>query len=499
MIEISKIDDVHLRINAEQHILKELWEQFSFDVPNAKWDARYKNRIWDGKKHLLDLRNQTIYAGLRYRIEDWAQSKGYVIEYDTTGADVEEAISEQDVANYVENLNLHSGGTPLDIRYYQFPIILECYRRRRKLVLSPTASGKSLAIYLLTRWYIDKGLKGLLVVPTTNLVDQMYSDFEDYSSHNGWPVSYHCSKLYSGLSRTLTSQSLLITTWQSIVNSPKEFFNQFDFIIGDEAQNFQAKSLVTIMSNLTDCPYKFGFSGSLSGAPVHEYVIEGLFGSTMQAATTAELIEKGYLAVPNINCMVMKYDTETCKASRNFTYHEEIDFIVSHVGRNRFIAKLASSFPGNTLVLFQRIEKHGHLLRDIFEEYAPNRVYYIDGKSDSDARDNVRKLMESNNNIIGLASRGIFSVGTNIKNLHNGIVAHPTKSRIITLQSLGRGLRKGNNKDQINWYDFSDDLRYKSHINHTLTHFIERIKIYNEEKLPYKVYRIELEKKRIDV
>lgn len=492
-ILISKINEVFIELECEDSIKRELSDYFSFEVPNARFLPAYQNRYWDGKIRLFDSRTNQIYFGLKTRIEDFAKNRGYEVEYDYTGADLEDPVAECDIADYIDNLQLQSDGQDIQARSHQFNTVLECTRRKRKLILSPTASGKSLAIYALARWYIDKGLKGILIVPTIHLVDQMYTDFQDYSTKNGWDVPYHVHRLYSGQAKILTTQKLLITTWQSAVKMPNEFFEQFNFVIGDEAQGFAAKSLISIMTKLVNAPYKFGFSGSLSGAVVHQSVIEGLFGRTLQVATTEELIEKGYLAVPNIRCMIMKYNQDTCKSLKNLTYQEEIEWIISNEKRNQFIAKLAASFKGNTLILFHRIEKHGDLLYPLLEKYAPGRVYYIHGKTDVDERNEIRELMERNNGIICLASRGVFSVGVNIKNLHNGIVAHPSKSRILTLQSLGRGLRKGNRKEEVNWYDFADDLRYKSHMNATLGHFLERAKMYNEERLKYKIFKIELE------
>ena len=493
MIVVSKLNDVHIKIDCEEDIAKELSEYFIFDAPNARFSPTKRSRFWDGKIRLFNLKTRLLYCGLRHRLEKFAKDRNYELVYDQSGADLEEAVSELDLSDFLLSLDLHTSGMPIDVRAHQEIPILESLRRRRKLIISPTASGKSLSIYVIARWYIQKGLKGLLIVPTTNLVDQMYSDFEDYSSKNGWPVNVFCSRLYSGLSRTLTSEKLLITTWQSIVNQPKEFFDQFDFVIGDEAQGFQATSLTKIMESLDHCEYRFGFSGSLSGSLVHELVIVGHFGELMKAATTAELVEKGYLATPIIRCMVMRYNSDTCKTANKFNYQEEIEFIISHEKRNKYIARLACSLKGNTLILFRRIGAHGKVLLPLIEQYAKGPVYYIDGGTDVEDRNKVRDIMEKNNGVIALASSGTFAVGVNIRNLHNGIVAHPTKSRILTLQSLGRGLRIGDNKDEINWYDFSDDLRSGSYRNITLDHFLERAKMYNEESLPFKVYRIELE------
>ena len=127
------------------------------------------------------------------------------------------------------------------------------------LLLSPTASGKSLIIYVILRWLQESDYKrGLLIVPTTSLVEQMYKDFEDY----GYDSEQYCHRQYSGKDKH-TNKFLTITTWQSIYKNPGEYFEQFDFVLGDEAHQFKAKSLTTIMTQLVNAKYRIGCTGTL--------------------------------------------------------------------------------------------------------------------------------------------------------------------------------------------------------------------------------------------
>ena len=153
--------------------------------------------------------------------------------------------------------------------------------------------------------------------------------------------------------------------------------------------------------------------------------------------------------------------------------------------RNRFIRNLAISMKTNTLVLYQMVEKHGQVLYDMIKEKAGDRkVFFIHGGVDTEDREEVRHIMEKENDAIVVASYGTFSTGINIRNLHNIIFASPSKSRVRNLQSIGRSLRQSSGKEQATLYDVADDLRYKKHMNFTLRHFVERVKIYNEEKFP---------------
>jgi superfamily II DNA or RNA helicase len=163
--------------------------------------------------------------------------------------------------------------------------------------------------------------------------------------------------------------------------------------------------------------------------------------------------------------------------------------------RNEFIRNLTLSLEGNSLVLFNLVEKHGKPLHKLIKEKSGDRhVFFVYGGTDVEVREQVREITETQNDAIIVASYGTFSTGINIRNLHNIIFASPSKSRVRNLQSIGRGLRQSEGKEKAILYDIADDLRYKKHMNFTLKHFVERIKIYTEEKFPFKIYKIGLKK-----
>jgi superfamily II DNA or RNA helicase len=154
---------------------------------------------------------------------------------------------------------------------------------------------------------------------------------------------------------------------------------------------------------------------------------------------------------------------------------------------------LVLSLEGNTLILFQFVEKHGKDLHTTIKDAAGKRhVFFVYGGTDVEIRESVRSITEKETNAIIVASYGTFSTGVNIRNLHNIVFASPSKSRIRNLQSIGRGLRKGDNKTEATLFDIADDFRVGKFVNYTLKHFIERVKIYDEEKFKYKFYNIEL-------
>ena len=369
-------------------------------------------------------------------------------------------------------------------RDYQIEGVFDALKHNRRLLISPTASGKSLMIYSLVRYYEDKGQKILLVVPTTSLVEQMYKDFEDY----GWDAGSYCHRIYSGREKT-NSAPVTITTWQSIYNLDRGFFEDFDVVIGDEAHLFKSKSLINIMTKLHHAKYRFGFTGTLDGTQTHKWVLEGLFGPSYKVTRTAELMEKGHVSKLDIRCLVLKHTPQIFE-----TYEDEVQFIITHDKRNNFIKNLVLDLKGNTLILFSRVETHGKPLFELIDNYKQSgrKVFFVHGGVDTEERERVREITEVQENAIIIASYGVFSTGINIKNLHNVVFASPSKSRVRNLQSIGRVLRKGKNKTKAMLYDIADDCTHKSRKNYTLNHLIERIKIYNEEKFNYEIITINL-------
>jgi len=320
----------------------------------------------------------------------------------------------------------------------------------------------------------------------------MYSDFADYSTFNEWPVDVHCQKLYSGFPKTFDSD-ILFTTWQSAYTMPKAWFTQFDVVIGDEAHQFKAKSLSTLLERMPNTKYRIGTTGSLDNKKVNSLVLEGLFGKIHRVTTTKELIEQKKLSPLKITALLLKYPEDVRKACNKMDYQDEIDFLVRNEKRNAFIRNLALSTAGNTLVLFQYVEKHGEVLYKMIQERSKGKkVFFIHGGTDVKAREDVRHILSQETDAIVVASFGVFSTGINIPSIENIIFASPSKSRIRNLQSIGRGLRLNNGKDHCKLFDITDDLHWKSWKNHTLKHGAERYKLYMEEEFPIKLIEADL-------
>ena len=490
-IKITKKNDVHLKVECDPSIAQELHSHFSFEVPGAKFHPMYRNRVWDGQVHLFSLFTNEVYVGLKPYVEYFAKENDYTVD-DSEFVVTADKTSRENVKQFIDSLKLSSNEKKIEVRDYQLEAIYNGINDGRRLLLSPTGSGKSLIIYVLLRWHEQFGRRQLIIVPTTSLVEQLYSDFQDYSHFNGWKASYNCYRIYGTVDKQ-NDMPITISTWQSIYKLPRQYFKDYKAVYGDECHLFKAKSLTTIMHKCVSTPYRVGTTGTLDGTKTHKLVLEGLFGKVFKTTTTKKLIESKQLADLKIFTILLRYPEEERRDNKNNTYQEEMDFIVQHYPRNKFIRNLALDQKGNSLVLFQYVEKHGKTLYDMILQKASDRkVFFIYGGTETQQREKARKVTEGETNAIIIASFGTFSTGINIRNLHNIIFASPSKSRIRNLQSIGRGLRVGDNKTKCNLYDIGDDLSWKSRKNYTLLHMIERIKIYADEDFDYNTVEVKL-------
>ena len=482
---LEKKNDVHLSVDADEDVRRDLGEYFTFSVPGFKFMPQYRSRHWDGKIRLFSYATGQIYTGLYPYILNWCDENNVSVVDKTDIKDAD--VDDKKINQFIEALKI-----PFTVRDYQKEAFAYSLRKHRCLLLSPTASGKSLIIYLMVRFNlircVDKNDKILIVVPTTSLVEQLYKDFKDY----GWNSSAHVHRIYQGHEKH-SDKRVYISTWQSIYKMPKKWFEEFGCVIGDEAHLFKAVSLTKILTKLENCKYRIGLTGTLDDSKTHKLVLEGLFGAVNKVISTKTLQDNKQLADLKIYCLVLQHDNMFKDFLKDKSYQEEMDFLVSNEIRNKYIRNLCLSLEGNSLCLFQYVEKHGTILKKLIEDKNENKkVFFVYGGVDTEERERIRAITEKSDNSIIIASYGTFSTGINIRNLHNIVFSSPSKSRIRNLQSIGRGLRLKDNNSNATLYDISDDLTYQGKENYTLSHFKERINIYNEEGFDYEVHQVEL-------
>ena len=480
LVNIERVNEVYIRVRTESGIKMELSKHFEFEVPGAKFSPAYRNKIWDGRIRMFNAMTGMIYAGLLPHIVKFCATRDYECEVD---AQLKPDESVQDTAGYDLAKDFDTIYEPRD---YQNNAIVHALKNNRSLLLSPTASGKSLIIYLLSRFHAEQGRRVLIVVPTISLVTQMATDFVEYNKNR--PLNIH--KIMGGVEKNIDAE-YTITTWQSVFKEKKDWFSKFDMVVIDEAHLAKAKSITGIMEKMPDCKYRYGLTGTLDGTQTHKLVLEGLFGAVFDVVKTKTLIDDKTLAEFKIKSVVLSYPDTIRKANTGKTYQEEIDWIVRNESRNSFIRNLAWSLPGNTLILFQFVEKHGKVLHPILAR-EDKTIHFVHGEVQAQDRENVRHITETTDNNIILASYGTFSTGINIRRLDNIIFASPSKGKIRNLQSIGRVLRKGNGKEKAALYDIVDDLQWKNKKNFAVLHFLERVKIYTEEGFDFKIYNVDI-------
>jgi superfamily II DNA or RNA helicase len=493
-LKVWKLNETFLKIECDAGIMYELKSHFSYEVAGARFHPKVKARVWDGRINLFSLRNSTLPVGLFEQLVEYCKARDYelLVGKSKYGLPREHnTVTMDELIAFVEQLNITSAGDPITFRDYQYAAILACINDNRHVVLSPTASGKSAIIYVLVQWYKQQGKSSLIVVPTTQLVAQMASDFNDYSeTMPEYKIDTHM--IYAGKSKDVSESPVVCSTWQSIYKFDKAWYSGFDVVIVDEVHSAKGASLSKVMENCEESKVRLGFTGSLDKIPTHKQQLIAMFGDVIRVAKTADLIDKGYLSSINIKCLVMKYGADTGKVKLD--YQKELDFLVTHSRRNHIIKNLALSLTGNTLILYNFVEKHGQVIHDLIVAKDPSRqVFFVHGGVAVDDREDIREATESGKDVVIIASFGTFSTGVNIKRLHNIILASPTKSVIRLLQSIGRGLRKAHDKDKMTLFDLSDMLTSRKKKNFTYEHFVERLGVYNEEGFQYTISEMQIE------
>lgn len=470
-----------MQIVCDDSIAYELSDYFSFYAKNYRHMPKYKDKMWDGRIRLFDLKNNYLYVGLLDKLAYFTKSRQYTIDVEGNFLDKSPKI----------DFNVNSYGpfpfTPYDYQEKAIDIILN---KKRRLILSPTSSGKSFIIYGSMRYLVEQGKQVLLVVPTTSLVEQMVKDFKGY----GWNADDYCHKIYSGKEK-LSNKPVIVTTWQSIYKLPKKWFNRFNAVYVDEAHLATAESIKGIMEKLEHCEYRIGLTGTLEDTQAHKLILQGLFGKVYSTISTRELMDRDIVAQLKINGIVLNHTDTDKKIVSKMKYAAEIKTIINDDKRNRFIAKLALAQRGNTLVLYNYVEAHGLPLFNMIERmnYEDKKiVFFVHGDTSTETRETIREFSELADNVIIVASYGTFSTGINIKNLDNVIFAHPYKSKIKNLQSIGRVLRKAVVNAKATLFDIVDDYRWKKKVNTTFNHFLSRLGIYEKEQFEYKIIELDL-------
>jgi len=509
-ITISPVDETFIKVEcAEVHMEMELSDRFSFKVPGAQHDPRYKRGHWDGIKRLYNRQYKRIYKGLLFEVLKFAAKHGYTVNLHPT-LSLTTAIERDALESIVHDfIKPHSNGNPIEPYPYQLDAVDHMLNSNRSICLAATSAGKSLMLYLAARLYqLSDSMDGkhiFIVVPSKSLVEQLYSDFVDYSTFKDskWNAVSFVQRVSGDYDKRLSKQ-IVITTWQSLKDIPSYHLADAGAIFVDETHTVNGPILTKLMETAVNCPIRHGLTGTLDGFECNELAAQGLLGPCKRIITAKELIEQGKATQVKVACVVIDYNPETkkayaakqmklltsdAKAQGSALYQSEIEFINELKCRFNFIQKFVKNLKGNSIVLFDRVEGYGLPLYESMKLIHPN-CHLIIGDVDATERERIRLLLETQTDAIVFATSRIMSTGVNIKNLHNIVTTSSNQSQIQTLQTIGRLMRLHQSKETAVIYDLVDKLDYNNKPNYTLKHVESRLAYYQREGHPVKFISI---------
>jgi superfamily II DNA or RNA helicase len=507
VITVGLRDNVNLEIACEIDQAFELKEYFSCYATNYKFNPKFKAKMWNGKISFFNIHDKTLPIGLLAYLKPFLKKFKYKIRFEFDRTKLKNEITSEDLTSFHNVLfdGVKNNGKPVYPRDYQHEAILSALQHKRGVLEAATGAGKSIIIYSIIRFIMEhvKG-KVLLVVPSINLVSQMFSDFREY----GWWDNYDDVSLLYGTSKNYDpKKKVLISTWQSIHKKGQKFFEQFDAVLVDETHNAKSTSIQTVLKKCVNAEYKLGMTGTLPTEQIDRFNIFGYLGPVIYKLRSHELISRGFLSDIRIINTYLRYTSAEVSANRKRKYAEEISFITKNEKRNKVLKHIISSKnvkeSENILILAQRLNHIDSIEKYLKDEYPNRTVLKISGVTNPEERERIRQYVECNDSVILVATYGTLSTGVNIPKLHHVIFASFYKSKIKVLQSIGRGLRLHKSKKIIYIWDIIDDMRWKKKkrknsteeygYNYAFKHFLERKVFYSEQRFKSIDMRLKLE------
>lgn len=446
-----------------------LFEQYGIFVPNFKHMQKYQLGIWDGKSHFFT-KNATTYTYLLSEIIPFLKQNKYKITIeDRRSADVYEPILIK--SDHFSHIKSAKTGEPYSMRNYQVESVNAVTEHGNGVIVAATSAGKTIINAALVDAYRD--LRSITIVPITSLVTQTYKQFVELGLDAG--------RLVSGFEET--SAQHLISTWQSLQNRPHVLRDR-QVLVVDECHGASANTIKKLThENGSHIAYRFGLTGSFPKEEAYALAINVSLGPIRYEIPAEALIAAGWLAKPSITIYQLddiahlaSYDDDNEKAL--ITYESETSFLQTCKERIQWIADLIDACSvdekGNTLCLVNSVPVGKKLAKLV-----PDAIF-VYGKNEEDDRQRVYDLFEHNDGLRVIATRKVAGVGVSIDRIFKVITVDLGKSFTATIQALGRGLRKGRDKDSVKIYDVCSNL------SHSTRHMKKRMRYYKEAKYPYK-------------
>lgn len=512
-IYIKRISSTFIQLDCDAGIMAEISPHFAFYVPGYQFTPKFKMRIWDGKIRLLKEGTGVTYLGLIKDVIRVAETLSYTVELDQAFA-IDFADVDPNPIDFLSTLTLKK-----EPRDFQLKAYLDSVKRKRQLNLSSTGSGKSYILYLICRYLETQVDRILIIVPSTNLCEQLRTDFIEYAElEETYDVDERIQLIYGGASKELT-RPFIISTWQGIQyqDTPKAnqsnlkkykkkpqvvpqnevergWFAQLDAVLVDEVHLYSSKTTSSIVENCVNAVYKLGFTGTLAESKTNEMMLRALFGPVKTYSTSKELMDEGILAQLKLTVLALNYTKEHLSKKIGTDYQSEVEFIEQSIERRDFLARLALNLEGNTLFLFAHVQNHAKPFYEYLLEQKDHgkEIYLFTGGVDVEDREEIRRLINEKSNMIIIASYSVASTGVNMVGLNNMVLASPTKSKIRVLQSIGRALRVSKTKKHANVYDIVDVLSHTRKKSFAAKHFEERLNQYTKEGFDVRIKEFQL-------
>lgn len=499
MIFLEHFDESWIKIDFdEENEFKILNTKFSYVEPSAKFSFAFKMGNWSGHTYLLHNSSKGCFApaGLLTQIIKLCLDKKLKFDVDKNLCQyLEKQYSVEEIYDYLKPLKFYSKRQEILPRKDQYGSVIRICSKFRGINIAPTGWGKSLAIFMQILFLLNvvKLEKILLIVPTKDLVQQFKNDILDYCTNEKGKRTElfpNIQMLFSGQDKNLANNTqLFISTFQSLNKLDKNFGNSFDVILVDEVHRASNNSIKKVLQSADLVKYKYGWTGSLPDESINKILAEANIGPSKIITTSKCLIEESVLADVEVQRIKIIHQVKPVELKKDDgetylkSFQKENDYFELMNDRNKYICNFLEKLNQNTLVFFNHL-KHGDVLYKLSRELYPERkVFLITGEETTynDQKyknfEDLKPIIEKNNDCILIVSQKRFSTGINLHNIHNLIFTTSGKSAIQVIQSIGRGLRRGINKKKLIIWDFFDVFK-KSNSTFSKKHAEERLNIY---------------------
>ena len=448
-------------------------------LPHARHTPAYKLGRWDGTTSFCTLGGRT-YINMLDKILPILVEQGWdfnIVDQRTSHTFEFDEIDENFLSHITWPVGHRAEGCPIVLRDYQVQAINECISNLQGMSVAPTAGGKTIITGALSM-LAEKYGRTIVIVPTKNLVMQTEEDYKNIGLDVG--VLFGDRKEYT---RTHT-----ICTWQSLSVLDKKskdaldddqlavFMNGLIAVIVDEAHSVKNMNVLhsLLTTTFANIPIRWGLTGTIPEEEYNQAALYSAIGPVIGQLTARELQEQGHLAMCHVNIM----QTQETAVYKN--YQEELKYLVTSRDRIKWLSHQITEIAktGNTLVLIDRIET-GKLLQGLIPE-----VTFISGAMKADKRKDAYKEINLADNAIMVATFKTTSTGISINRIFNLILVEPGKSFVRVIQSIGRGLRKADDKDAVEIYDIASKCKFSN------SHLLKRRKFYTEASYPYNTTKI---------